>query len=109
MWWITQWGNTQYEVVPIGNVAGSAPDISVKLLHYTEKSTVIASSTPYEPTAWKDTEYRAMSWKAMVGKTNSDPDQPDQFLMHFPFSAYENNWSADKKKELPDGSNQASP
>jgi|BioPla2DNA2_1021312.scaffolds.fasta_scaffold04184_5 hypothetical protein len=92
-------GNTQYEVVPIGNVAGSAPDISVKLLHYTEKSTVIASSTPYEPTAWKDTEYRAMSWKAMVGKTNSNPDHPDQFLMHFPFYAYENNWSADKKKE----------
>ncbi len=92
-------GNTQYEVVPIGNVAGSAPDISVKLLHYTEKSTVIASSTPYEPTAWKDTEYRAMSWKAMVGKTNSNPDHPNQFLMHFPFYAYENNWSADKKKE----------
>ncbi|HHU25577.1 MAG TPA: hypothetical protein GXZ56_03030 [Bacteroidales bacterium] len=90
---------TPYEIVHIDNDETNPQDISVRLLHYTEKSFVIAGSTPYAPTAWKDTDYRAMTWKAMVGKTNSNPDHPDQFLMHFPFYSYENNWTGDWLKE----------
>ena len=49
---------TPYEIVHIDNDETNPQDISVRLLHYTEKSFVIAGSTPYAPTAWKDTDYR---------------------------------------------------
>lgn len=91
-------GNTEYEVVPVGNVAGAAPDIGTRLFHYSEEGSVITSSTPHIPTTWKNTEYRATIWASMVGQLN--PERPDgKYLMHFPFYAYENNWSDDLNKE----------
>lgn len=75
---------TPYEIVD--------NQIAVKLFHYGDTTTVIKSTSPYMQAIWLNTEYRPMEWKTLTGKTGN-------FLMAFPFYAYENNWSANPKNE----------
>lgn len=75
---------TPYEIVD--------NQIAVKLFHYGNTTTVIKSTSPYMQATWLNTEYRPMEWKTLTGKTGN-------FLMAFPFYAYENNWSANPKNE----------
>ncbi len=87
-------GNTKYQMIG---------EPYVKLLHYTEKGTVIASDVPYDvqPNEWRfATEYRRMPERIFSGKdVGSYPHYDGKFYASMPFYTYQNDWSKVQDKE----------
>lgn len=71
---------------------------AIKLVHYTEKGTLIKSDAPYqvEATEWKDeSAYRTMPLRTFSGKDATKyPKYNGEFYAAIPFYTYENDWSA---------------
>ncbi|MBR8760317.1 hypothetical protein [Porphyromonas levii] len=77
---------TKYEMVE---------DPAIKLVHYTEKGTLIKSDAPYqvEATEWKDeSAYRTMPLRKF--DATKYPKNNGEFYAAIPFYTYENDWSS---------------
>lgn len=74
----------------------------VKLVHYTEKGTLIQSDAPYpiQPADWKTSSaYRKMEKRTFSGKNITEyPKYNGDFYAAMPFYAYENDWSTKEKQ-----------
>lgn len=80
---------TEYELVKDGE---GRPDISVKLVRYTNATSVIAG-VRYEPQWQSETEYRNMS--VLNYPTTGLGNRAGRYYGAFPFYAGENDWSKD--------------
>lgn len=71
---------------------------AIKLVHYTEKGTLIKSDAPYQvkATEWKDeSAYRTMPLRSFSGKDATKyPKYNGDFYAAIPFYTYENDWSS---------------
>ncbi|MBR8802805.1 hypothetical protein [Porphyromonas levii] len=71
---------------------------AIKLVHYTEKGTLIKSDAPYQvkATEWKDeSAYRTMPLRTFAGKDATKyPKYNGDFYAAIPFYTYENDWSS---------------
>lgn len=72
---------------------------AIKLVHYTEKGTLIKSDAPYQvkATEWKDeSAYRTMPLRKF--DATKYPKNNGEFYAAIPFYTYENDWSAVKNQ-----------
>lgn len=94
--------NSKIEVVDLQNGVETKYAMNgvpaIKLVHYTEKGTLIKSNAPYQVKAseWKDeSAYRTMPLRNFSGKDNTKyPKYNGDFYAAIPFYTYENDWSA---------------